>query len=331
MRALLLTLFGLIGCIAIFGQNKTDFKNDQELFFLTFKTFGEANEIGNTIMNDFNNGEIPDISSFEKKVNEGIQISKKVSKSYLNSKHSKLEGLFSDYVQSYELTLKIFHEKRNPDEILKIQEDISKKQNDLFSFLEKNQDLFDDQIEVKSLEKSSNSSFKDLLWFFGKVVIAIFPFILGLMLVSMTLFSIALAINQIHCLAVQIYFLIMSMFLLYIYAFLGAYYREVYEIYSVLFNNNWLVYIFCLFGIIVFSSQVLKELKTSKRESELIIDTPDKNNRYSKEYISNASSILFFKGFWMILFSFIIFSFFPNLINTLYGDTANYFASLWLN
>jgi len=169
-----------------------------------------------------------------------------------------------------------------------------------------------------------------LLWLFGKVILAIFPFIFALMLVSMILGIVALAINQIHALAVQIYFLVLSIFLLYVYAFLGAYYREVYEIYSVLFNHNWPIYIFCLFGIIGCSIQFLKELKSSKKESELIMDTLDENNRYSKQYISNASSILFFKGFWMILFSFIIFSFFPNLINILYGDTANYFASLWL-
>ncbi len=333
MKALLLTLCGLMFYMTVSGQSKTEMNKDQEMFLQTMQAFVEANELGVKVMDEFTLGEVPDMSMFIEKVNEGISTSKNVSYSYLNSKHSDLPKLFRDYVQSYELTLKVYNEIRDPDEVRKIQEDIEQKQYEFFAFLEKNQNLFDDQLQVAPIEKASSASFTDFLWFIGKVFLAIFPFILVLMLLSMILNGIAFALNRVNKLTVMIYFLMISVLYLYVYAFLGAYYHSVYTYYSMLFGKKWLIYIVCLIGIVFIYNQFSKELRLARHKLNqnhpLGSYTLKLGNNYSIEDIGLISTIYNLKGIWMIFVSFIVFTFYPQLANTLYGNLAHYFAKLW--
>lgn len=322
--------------LVLFGQ--INHKEDEEEFLKSIQLFLEANEIGGELAEKVNKGEVPSIDEFKKKVTDGIQLSEKVSHSYLDSKHPDLKHLYYDFVDSHKQLLHVYYEVRDMDKVMEIQKDVSEKQNRFIAFMEKNQELFRDQFKVTQSEgvkevPKKKSKLKTIIWFFAKAFLAALPFIFALMLVSMVFNGIAFALNRINKNIVIGYFILASIIYLYFYGFLGAYYRELFEYYSGILKVKWLIFILCLFGISLIYRSIGKELNSSRQKLNqnhpLGIFSLEAGYRFSTEDIVLVSTIHYFRGRWMIFVSFILFSFFPNWTTKLYGDFPNYFATLF--
>jgi len=175
----------------------------------------------------------------------------------------------------------------------------------------------------------------EVLWFFGKTFLAIFPFILFLALISLVFGSIAVALNNINKSFVMIYYMIVSVFYLYFYGFLGAYYKELYEYYSAPFANGWILYIFCLMAsfscIKYFNSEVvIARNKLNNGNRDIFGNIEMKSNlKFTNDEIASIATIHTFRGSWMIFVSFILFSFLPSLITKVYGHIPDELAKLF--
>jgi hypothetical protein len=302
--SLTLLLIWIISIPILFGQ--INHKEDEEEFLKSIQLFIEANEIGEEMVEKLNNGEVPSTNEFVKKVTDGIQVSEKVSHSYLDSKHPDLIRLYYDFVNSYKQLLHIYDEVRDMDKAMEIQKDVSEKQYKFMAFMEKNQELFGNQIEVTQPEEKSN--LKTMLWFLAKTFLAALPFIFALMLVSMVFNGIALVLNRINKKIVIVYLTLISIIYLYFYGFLGAYYREIFEYYSEIFKMKWLIFILCLLGILIIYQSIGKELNYARQKLNqnhpLGVFSLKMGNNFSTEDINLICTIHSFKGIWMIFASF---------------------------
>jgi hypothetical protein len=336
----LFIIFGLLPNLMSFSQNETKIENDQELFFQTIQTFLDANELAEEAVETFKKGEIPDISGFIEKVNEGIDTGEKVTDSFLNSKDPNLKELYQNYLQSYKLILNIYTEKQDPVLASKTQEEIDDLQSAFFYFLYNNEDLFDNQFDFKETEQEVSNSksinpkitkektrffFSDILWFIGKVFLVIIPLVLAMNIASIIVAVIG-SISISNKVIIMTYLIILYVLFLYLFAFIGAYFHKVYHYYSILFENKWLIYIVSFMGVMA----LYKTFFNNLNEIRLYLEKKHPSGLQSiSQDLPLASTIYIYKGIWMLFISYIIFGFYPSLVNLLYGSIPQYFATLW--
>lgn len=321
--------FSLVLAILILqiGISQIDHKRDQEEFLESIQAFMEANELGLEMVETMNNGEVPNTHKLVKKITQGISISEKVSHSYLHSKDPKLLELYYDFVNSFKQILQVYDEIRDPAEITKIQIDVEIKQSNFMNFLKANEELFSDDFQFVN---ESEIGVKDFVWFIAKVFLVLFPFLLLLYIFSIIFNIIALVINRFGKDIVIIYFLITSAVYLILYGFLGAYYRDLYEYYSMGFRKNWLVYIICLLGISFIYRNIRAEvlLTRQKLNQKKLLDMGNVS-KFSIDDLSILGTMNCFQGSWFIMVSFLVFTIFPDWVAIAYGELPHYAATLF--
>ena len=282
-------------------------------------------------------GKIRGSSEFTKNGTEGISISEKLSNSYVEAKHCELLKFYFGFINSHKQLLHIDDKKIQHSEVMRLQDEVSGKQFKFTNRLQGSQDLFSNDIrfvsETQDKSIPTKSGTKNLLWFLGKASLSIFPFLIALAIVSMLRSAVAIGINNISKIAVQIYFTITSIVYFYFYGFLGAYYRELYTYYSLFFSADWILYIFCIIIISGYLKYFNGELQLSREKlsqnNPLGVNNTYFGSKYSSEDLVLISIIHNFRGAWMILVSFILFSFLPDWITKIYGELPNSFARLF--
>lgn len=240
----------------------------------------------------------------------------------------------NDFVISYKQLLYTYDEVRDPDEILKIQKDVSEKQYRFMSFMERNQELFSDQIEITQSDEHTpkrKTKANYFFWFFGKAYLICIPFIFSLLFVSMIFNGIAFLLLKINSNLARGYFFITSLIDLYFYGFYGAYYQELFEYYTGLFGKKWLILIGCIFPILILLGEMKRELNLAKiKLNQNGVFSFNFENDILAEDFPLIATIYNFRGRWMILVSFILFIFLPTWTEKLYGNLPNYLATLFL-
>lgn len=185
----------------------------------------------------------------------------------------------------------------------------------------------------KTRPTTKKAGINDLLWFIGKVFLAIFPFIFTLMIIRMFVHIIALVLNYINKNIVMIFYMMSIIFNVFYFGFLGAYYRELYEYYSHTFKNEWIIYIVCLLAIMLLYRESYKELLAAKysmnNEYPYGVASMEFGPKFSNENLSTISKVYNFKASWVVIVSFILFSILPSWITMIYGRLPNYLATLF--
>lgn len=322
--------------ISQIGFSQINHEEDKREFLESIELFMKANEIESQMFELFQEGKIPEMHPYVKTVTEGISLSEKVSHSFLDSKHPELLKKYHGFVNSHKQLLHIYDEVRDPNEAIKIQKEVSEKRFNFLNFLKDNQDLFSDEFRIVQEDEQSpkkKGGVKDFLWFLGKAWLALFPFIFALAIISLFFNGIAFGVNNINKGVLMIYLTVVSIIYLYFYGFLGAYYRELYEYYSTFFNKNWILYIVCLIAIFSNFRHLNNELIIARQKLNqshpLGVESMKLGTKFSNDDIVLISTIHNFRGAWMILVAFILFSFSPNWITKIYGDFPNYLATLF--
>jgi len=336
MRISLIVLICALGTTLASGQNKQNFHEDREMFLTTLRLFGEANQLCFEIVEELNDGNIPDASPFLGKIKEGILASEKVSDLFLDSKHPKLKTLFRNYVESYKLTLRAYNQISTLNEIEKLQSTIDEKQDVFFHFLEENQSLFNGEIRINQSTSNSRGSVGDYLLMFGKIFLVVFPFSLVLGIVSSVISITAFLVNKLQRRTkdlILVFLVSAGVLYLYAFAFLGAYFYETYAYYSDMMSKNWALYLICLLGILLVHKSFSKELRRARSKLNDMhpsgAHTLKLGDSYSTEELELLTTIYTTRGFWIVAVSFMLFSFYPDLVELFYGHIPNYFATLW--
>lgn len=174
----------------------------------------------------------------------------------------------------------------------------------------------------------------DYVIFLAKVFLGVIPLFLILGIPILVLFGIGMLINTKSAKATMSYFFFIGPIFLYLLGFAGAYFYEVYNCYSDLFNKEWAVYVICLIGSVFVFRIIYAEWRRNNSHFRSIHPLGYTSlrgyDKFSEENFNLIAAMTFTKYAWAVPVSFIFFSFFSEYISTLYTGIPHYIANLWV-
>lgn len=159
-------------------------------------------------------------------------------------------------------------------------------------------------------------------WLVAKSIFSGVPFMLLMCVIVVLLAMPGLLLNKYRREAATSYSIPYSLVNIYMYAGFGAYYRELFEYYSILTGRKFVVFIFCAIGIVLFYNS-LKDGVNSLNSK------PGGPYTYLDAHKIEAYVVQNMEMSWATVASFIIFSIFPTWISRAYGSLPNYLATLF--
>jgi hypothetical protein len=171
------------------------------------------------------------------------------------------------------------------------------------------------------------------LHFFAKIFLGAIAFAIVLMPISTAARLIAHALNNIGKQLLLIFLIITRLLFTYFYLFFSAYCVMLYKTFSKQLNPDWLIYIISAAGALLLFESIRKEL--IKNQTDLNMSHPNGvlslmsfgHNRHDLNLIITISHL---KGYWAILPGFILFTFYPEISNSLYFELPEKISELWL-
>jgi|GEM_PF-5750236 hypothetical protein len=170
----------------------------------------------------------------------------------------------------------------------------------------------------------------DYVYLILKIFIGNLAFIPVLFTVYLILSIIPRVIRGKGIKAVNTVIMVNNIILIYSYGFLGAYIYQVFSIYSI-DNISWINYILCLLLIFGVMKVLVKEWKRQQNEVEQMTDRElfEIRKNYTRKGLDKLLIVKVFQWNYMILISFLIFTFFPNLVGMLYFNLPKYLSELF--
>jgi hypothetical protein len=325
VRFFFATLLSFLFIGQIYSNNKV-YEEDKENLLKSLQIFGEANEAAKNADPESDEG----FRHFVTKVEQGISLSQNVSDTYLNSLSPEFASLYRKYSNGYKDVMYLLKEKKPMNEVAAIFSRIDMDQIAFEEYLYKNQHLFDGDVEVR---KHPEASFKQAIWFVLKLMLVTCTSLI-LLAISYIILSIpSKIIYSVGRPVSYLYLIVVLSIAICIFGFSAASYYEVYSYYTFVFSMKWILY---AFSILAVSNLIISSFQISGQpENHILNDEEDSFLSFGLDRCKNPkdfqNSIFknMIKPSALSFVFFIIFTFFPSYAQYLFGQTAQWIATLW--